>query len=121
MTEPICALRTQSWPCVQMRAHYGAQGKELNEARLRMAMLPQGAEILYTDGLWVPLVNSREVYVLPGIPRLFQGMLGANLDRFRGPSMHQAVLYTRMGEGDIAEVMAQALPPPPPSRDVGRM
>lgn len=94
-------------PPRQMRAHYSMQGKELNEARLRMATLPAGAEVLFTDGLWVPLVNCGEVYVLPGIPRLFQGMLGANMDRFQGPSMHSEALYTRRGEGDIAQTLGE--------------
>ena len=84
-----------------------AQGKELNEARLRMATLPEGAEVLVTDGLWVPLVNMDEVYVLPGIPRLFQAMLGAHLDRFRGESMHSETMYTRLGEGDLAKTLGE--------------
>ena len=37
-----------------------------------MATLPEGAEVLFTEGLWVPLVNLEGVYILPGIPRLFQ-------------------------------------------------
>jgi len=34
-------------PTVQlMREHYAKTGKEVNEARLRMATLPQGAEVM---------------------------------------------------------------------------
>ena len=49
----------------------GPQGLELNEARLRMALLPcdDQVEVLFTPGLWVPLVNCHGVYILPGIPR----------------------------------------------------
>lgn len=90
----------------QMREHYTAQGKELNAARLRMATLPEGAEVLVTEGLWVPLVNIDEIYVLPGIPRLFQQMISAHLDRFRGPSLHSQSLYTKMGEGDLAKALS---------------
>ena len=28
-------------------------------------------QVLVTDGLWVPLVNLNNVYMLPGIPKLF--------------------------------------------------
>lgn len=47
------------------------QGVELNAARLRMAHLPcdSQVEVLFTPGLWVPLVNCHGVYILPGIPR----------------------------------------------------
>jgi hypothetical protein len=52
---------------------------ELNEARLRMATLPAPAdEVLFTPGMWVPLVVVDRVYVLPGIPRLFQAMVSAH-------------------------------------------
>lgn len=90
----------------RMREHYTARGVELNEARLRMARLPAGAEVLITPGLWVPLVALRSVYVLPGIPRLFRAMLGAHLGRFRGPQAHSAALWTNLGEGDLAVPLA---------------
>jgi molybdopterin-biosynthesis enzyme MoeA-like protein len=61
-----------------MQQHYAARGVELNEARLRMATLPTPSEVLFTPGMWVPLVNINSVYILPGIPRLFQGMISAN-------------------------------------------
>lgn len=48
-------------PTVQlMQAHYAKTGKEVNEARLRMATLPEGAEVcsitsstLTTYGAWI--------------------------------------------------------------------
>lgn len=52
-----------------MREHYASSGQELNAARLRMATLPQGAQVLSTPGLWVPLVNLHNVLVLPGWSR----------------------------------------------------
>ena len=101
-------------PTVQrMREHYDKRGVELNEARLRMATLPAPAEVLFTDGTWVPLVNVDGVYVLPGIPRLFQQMVGAHLERFRGPLAEGVDVFTKQGEGDIANALseiAQAFP-----------
>jgi hypothetical protein len=35
-------------------------------------MLPEGAEVSFTPGTWVPLVNLNSVYILPGIPQLFK-------------------------------------------------
>ena len=53
-----------------------ARGLELNEARLRMATLPAPAdEVIFTPGLWVPLVVVDRVHILPGIPKLFTAMV----------------------------------------------
>ena len=50
-----------------MKTAYQKRGVELNAARLRMATLPSPAdEVLFTPDLWVPLVNLRGVYILPG-------------------------------------------------------
>jgi len=86
---------------------------------------PAGAEeVLFTDGLWVPLVKvagearwgpvleggpasaarAAGAYVLPGIPRLFQKMLQAHAPgRFAGPLAASADLFSSAGEGDVAE------------------
>ena len=55
--------------------------------------------MLFTPGLWVPLVNIQNTYILPGIPRLFQQMVEAHAGRFQGPAAHERVLFTNMGEG----------------------
>lgn len=48
---------------------------ELSEGQRRMARIPQPDRIIFTPGLWVPLVQVRNVLILPGVPRLFQSML----------------------------------------------
>ena len=88
-----------------MKVHYGSQGKEVNEARLRMARLPKGCEVLTTPGLWVPLAVIENVYILPGIPRLFRAMVDAHKDRFRGPASYSQIVFTKSGEGDIAATL----------------
>lgn len=53
----------------------------------------------------MPLVNLNGVYILPGIPRLFQGMINAHKDRFTwGAAFQTLSLYTSMGEGDLANI-----------------
>lgn len=100
----------------RMKAHYEQRGLELNEARLRMAQLPTPlTDVLWTPDLWVPLaVVGGNVYILPGIPRLFQQMVLANVERLpRGPASHVAMLYSASGEGDLAaslESVATAFP-----------
>jgi len=68
-----------------------------------MALLPAPSESLTTPGLWVPLVVAGgNVYILPGIPRLFQSMVEANVSRFQGPTCYAVELHTNLGEGDVA-------------------
>ena len=52
--------------------------------------------------MWVPLVNVQGVYILPGIPRLFQQMVAAHKSRFQGPAASTTELLTNWGEGDLA-------------------
>lgn len=68
-------------------------------------------QVMFTPGLWVPLVNLRGVYILPGIPRLFQAMLEANSEPFKGPACATATLLTNTVEGDLAGRFFIALPP----------
>ena len=86
----------------RMKAHYLPQGKEVNEARRRMARLPLGCEVLTTPGTWVPLAVIENTYILPGIPRLFQQMLKAQESRFKGPAVFSHTVFTNTGEGDLA-------------------
>ncbi|RHY33267.1 hypothetical protein DYB32_002212 [Aphanomyces invadans] len=46
----------------------------------------------------VPIVKMRNVYVLPGIPRLMKQMVESNVDHFKGIPIHQAIKL----EGSIA-------------------
>lgn len=92
----------------RMKVHYAARGVELNESRLRMALLPTPSEVLVTPGLWVPLVVAGgNVHILPGIPRLFQSIIEANVAKFKGPASHALTLHTNCGEGDVAAPLAE--------------
>eukprot|EP00963_Diacronema_lutheri_P006881 scaffold616_cov306-Pavlova_lutheri.AAC.9 len=91
----------------QMKVHYEGQGKELNAARLRMATLPTPCQVHSTPGLWVPLVQVDNVFVLPGIPRLFQSMLEANQELFTGTGFTTQTWWTQWGEGDLADALTQ--------------
>ncbi len=77
-------------------------GTPPNQARQKMAMLPEGAEILWTENLWVPTVFLKPVYILPGIPELFTKMLSNLRPRFTYKSFERALVYSQKLEGDIA-------------------
>ena len=62
----------------RMHEHYSKRGLELNSARQRMATLPNGCQVHYTEGMephWIPLVELQNVFILPGIPKLYKAMV----------------------------------------------
>ena len=76
--------------------------ERLEERDLRMADVPEGAELLRGEGLPWPIVSLRNVYVLPGVPEIFRRKFAAIRERFRVAPFHLACVYTRDGEGKIA-------------------
>lgn len=92
----------------KMQAHYDARGIELNHARKKMAMLPAGADVLMGQGHWVPVVKMQQVFILPGIPALFDQLLPRVLEHMTGTTFVRRLLFTQRGEGDIADVLTAA-------------
>ncbi len=64
-----------------MRQHY--RGRELNEARLRMARIPEGAELIDNPISSAPGFMLDNVIVMAGIPNIMQVMLDAVAPRLR--------------------------------------
>jgi molybdenum cofactor synthesis domain-containing protein len=58
-------------PGLVANLEHAYQGR-LNEARLKMAEVPEGAELLASDHLVVPVVVVRNVHVFPGVPEIFR-------------------------------------------------
>lgn len=76
--------------------------KPFNLARKKMALLPRPCEIIQTEGLWLPLVVVKNVYILPGVPSLFEKLIHGIKNRFHGPAIERILIYTLSAEGDIA-------------------
>lgn len=92
----------------RMKVHYAERGIELNESRLRMAHLPTPCDVLPPQASsWVPLCCvGGNVYILPGIPRLFTSMIEHHADVFRGPGdIFTKELFSQQGEGDFSEAL----------------
>lgn len=59
-------------------------GPDCTDAHLRMALVPEGAELLDdTERNW-PLIRMHNVWILPGIPELFRSKLNAVRTHLRG-------------------------------------
>jgi FAD synthetase len=77
--------------------------ERLNEARLKMAEIPEGAELLAMDSLVVPVLLIRNIFVFPGVPELFRQKFDAIKERFRERPFLLRSVYVRIGEGVLAE------------------
>src|SRR5437762_7994968 len=66
-----------------VRVLEGFHKGRLNEARLKMAEVPEGAELMAGEELAFPAVLVRNIYVLPGVPEIFRQKFGALRERFR--------------------------------------
>lgn len=87
--------------------HYARTGLELNEARLRMARIPQGAALIDNPVSVAPGFIVKNVYVMAGVPSVFQGMVATVLPTLTGGApLVSATLRVDRGEGDIAKPLA---------------
>jgi molybdenum cofactor synthesis domain-containing protein len=84
-------------------------GGDLNEARLKMAEVPDGAELLGGDALRFPAILAGNVYVLPGVPEIFRQKFEALRERFRAEPFRLRIVYVRIGEGTLAEHLNRLL------------
>ena len=58
-----------------LEAWYGARGQEVTAARRRMARAPEGADLIFNPVSGAPGIKVGNVFVMAGVPRIFEGML----------------------------------------------
>lgn len=83
--------------------------EELNEARRRMARIPDGASLIANPVSQAPGFQTRNVFTLAGVPQIMRGMLADIGHRIEGGvKTHQiSVTCEGVGEGDAAARLAQ--------------
>jgi molybdenum cofactor synthesis domain-containing protein len=86
-----------------LAAHYERAGTELNEARLRMARIPEGAALIDNPVSAAPGFTLKNVHVMAGVPSVFQAMVDSVLPGLTGgAALISKTLRIDRGEGDIA-------------------
>jgi molybdenum cofactor synthesis domain-containing protein len=80
-----------------------------SESQLRMARVPEGAQLLDAGDLWFPLVVVQNVYILPGVPELLRKKFESARDRFRGVPFVLKRVYVKQRESDIAPKLNELL------------
>jgi molybdenum cofactor synthesis domain-containing protein len=82
-------------------------GDAVEESKLRMADVPENAELLeMPDWRW-PVLVCGNVYILPGVPELFRKKFLAMRERFRVEPFFTHAVYTLEEEFDIAESLRE--------------
>ncbi|HEY6395806.1 MAG TPA: molybdopterin-binding protein [Candidatus Binataceae bacterium] len=80
-----------------------------NAAGLKMAEVPEGAVLNAADDIRFPTIQIENVYILPGIPQLFEAKLNALKSRFTADPYFMRAIYTRVHEGAIAEHLNECM------------
>ncbi len=85
-----------------------ADPADLNEARLRMARIPEGATLILNPVSQAPGFRIGNVFVMAGVPAIFRAMLeSAKPEIVGGPRMLSHALRVPLPEGDIAEPLRE--------------
>lgn len=88
--------------------HYEKTGRELNEARLRMARIPATATLIDNPVSIAPGFTIANCHVMAGVPNVFQAMVQSVLPLLSGGApMQSRTLRINRGEGDIAAPLGQ--------------
>lgn len=84
-----------------LRAHYSAT--DINEARLKMADVPMGSELIPNAVSTAPGFRIGNVFVMAGVPKIMQAMLDAIIPHLKGgATVLSTSIATNLLEGTIA-------------------
>ncbi len=80
-------------------------GDAANEAIMKMAEVPEGAEVVEFETGKFPLVVYKNIHIFPGIPRYLQDKFMLVRERFRTTAFFVRRIYLRANESDIAGIL----------------
>jgi molybdenum cofactor synthesis domain-containing protein len=90
-----------------LEGYYSAKGLELTEARLRMARVPEGAELIRNRMSGAPGIRIGSLFVLAGVPHIAAGMLDALTGELEGGLPLVSRTIGSWGpESEVAELLA---------------
>jgi molybdenum cofactor synthesis domain-containing protein len=91
-----------------LEAYYRDWPGGLNEARLRMARAPDGAELIPNPYSGAPGVKMDNVYILAGVPNIAASMLEALTGRLEGGRpMVSVIVGARAAESEVADLLRE--------------
>jgi molybdenum cofactor synthesis domain-containing protein len=84
-------------------------GDKIDDARLKMAEVPEGTELIFEGNRAFPTIQVENIYILPGIPEIFREKFLAIKSRFAVDPYHLRVVYLRAVESAIARYLNETL------------
>jgi molybdenum cofactor synthesis domain-containing protein len=91
-----------------MKERFAARGVEMNEARMRMARIPAGAELVENKMSGAPGFMIGNVIVMAGVPSIMQAMLDAAAPKLKtGVKMLSETIRGDVREGDIGTELGE--------------
>ena len=96
-------------PVLEKKLRAYLNGRQANEAYLKMAEAPEGAELIEDGEVRFPTIKTENVYILPGIPDVLRQKFSAMKSRFAGAPYYLRVLYTSEYESVIAGYLNSTL------------
>jgi molybdopterin-biosynthesis enzyme MoeA-like protein len=91
-----------------LMAHFKANGREPNEARMRMARIPEGATLIANPVSAAPGFQIGNVFVMAGVPKIMNAMMDDVAPRLsRGVPMQTRSIEFLGGEGDAARPLGE--------------
>ncbi len=87
-----------------IRAYWGDR---FTESALRMAEVPEGSRLFYGDDGLLPLVVFKNVYLFPGVPRLFAAKLPSLCGEISGTPKIVHGVYLNADESRVAPLLSQ--------------
>ncbi len=91
----------------RFRTYYGDR---CNAAVMKMAEVPEGAEVIdAVDNTVFPVIVFRNIFIFPGIPKYLIEKFSSIRERFRAPRFYLRRLFLNANEPDIAEILSRAV------------
>ena len=103
----------------RIQTYLNSKDIEFTLAAQRMAHAPEGAEMIRADDSIIPGYRIENVFVMAGVPRIMQHMLGGIINHLKtGLAIHNAYVHANVGEGEIAAAL-EAVQNQHPDIDIG--
>ena len=91
-----------------LERYYASIGKELTEARLRMARAPEGSELIPNRMSGAPGIKLGNIHLMAGVPHITAGMLDALTGTLEGGAPLQSeTVGCWTPESEIADILRQ--------------
>ena len=91
-----------------LTAYFVEMGREANEARMRMARIPEGATLILNPISRAPGFRIGNVFVMAGVPKIMQAMMESlSVQLVKGEPVQSITIEFQGGEGDVAKPLGE--------------